>query len=561
MLFYRYYFCWRNMRILILGLSLFLLASTVAAKKVEPGLAELAATHGYAYVNFPKGTAGLLSVQMIGAKSELVLESRPDKGKNAYGAWLKAGNYKISKWGIYKWGDYPSFEIKAGHITDLGSMVPVNIGGYEVIVMPVRHKENAADINLAMEEYSSVLASADTIRWSPSAPPKPFAQTMPSTGLGLIVDVLMQQERKFNKTTINDQLKSATTNAELLRLTRTVTPPAGDEPAIDPESNLYFGADLGAVRVRRLDGSWGDISIDTLRKISAVEYADKTLVTGSEDGFIRASNDGGASWTILKSFGTSESILDIDHEAGNWIVTTTHVVPVNNSASVPDILSVYIAHADDLSDLKKSRDFQLGGNVLLNGDMLTGQLVNGKYYINTVHELHILDVQSLQWKSITPPAPITRHRVNPKTGLIAILRSAGLASKIHLSSDGGQNWKLIGRPPYVLIDVQFDAMDKGYASRWNMNAMSGVWEIYSYNSAIDDWKKVSDAPFNCRPMRISSEIPLLCFATNGSIYRQKGPDWILEFSTSAQDVAVIPSVPVPKKRINPRLIEKKPGER
>ena len=310
-----------------------------------------------------------------------------------------------------------------------------------------------------------------------------------------------------------------------------------------------------------MDGSWGDIGIDTLRKISAVEYANKTLVTGSEDGFIRASNDGGATWTILKSFGAAESILDIDHEAGNWIVTTAHSVAFNNLYGTPDLLSVYIAHTEDLSDLKKSRDFQLGGKVLLNADMLTGQLVRGKYYINTVHELHIFDAQTQQWKSITPPAPISRHRVNPKTGVIALLRSAGLASKIHISNDGGENWKLIGRPPYVLIDVQFDAMDKGYASRWNMNAMSGAWEIYSYDAAINDWKKVSEAPFNCRPMRISSEIPLLCFATNGSIYRQKGLDWSLEFSTSDQDIAFIPSVPVPKKRINPRLIEKKPGER
>jgi hypothetical protein len=75
-----------------------------------------------------------------------------------------------------------------------------------------------------------------------------------------------------------------------------------------------------------------------------------------------------------------------------------------------------------------------------------------------------------------------------------------------------------------------DAADRGYASRWNMNAFSGEWEIYRYDAAKDDWTMTVKAPFNCKPLRVSPAMPVLCIANDASIFRQASTGWEVEFS-------------------------------
>lgn len=106
----------------------------------------------------------------------------------------------------------------------------------------------------------------------------------------------------------------------------------------------------------------------------------------------------------------------------------------------------------------------------------------------------------------------------------------GAFSKVHVSSDRGANWAQIGRPPYIINDVQMDAADRGWASRWNMNAFSGVWETYAFVPAKNDWDKSGEAPFNCRLMRIAPDVPVLCFAPDANILGLHAGKWEVEFS-------------------------------
>ncbi len=309
-----------------------------------------------------------------------------------------------------------------------------------------------------------------------------------------------------------------------------MTPPLYDEPAIDAASNLYFGADLGQIRVRHADGTWGSIGIDTLHAISAVECSGSTMFAGSDDGVLRRSDDGGTTWSIVKSLDSDEAIIDIDHEGLTWVITTTRQLPLPGGGHTTDQMSVYVAHHDDLGDLAISRQFPLDAKKMLGWFGARGQLVQGAYYINTFFDLYRLDLSSMQWKTITPPTTISSHHVDPKTGLLSAFMSKGIFTKVFVSQDRGETWKRVGRPPYIVYDIQFDSADNGYASRWNMSAFSGVWEIYSYDKGIDDWKKVSEAPFNCRPLRVTEDIPILCIASDNSIFSQRGGKWDVEFS-------------------------------
>ena len=517
------------MRIFVFMLFL-VFSAQLQAKKAQQDPEKLAPTHGYAYVFFPKGTAGALTVKSQKDGREYTLAIRNDPGMKAYGLWLPEGKYTVSRWGQYSWGEYPEFEVQAGRITDMGGLMPVNIGGYEIVVLPMNHAETAREIDMAINEISIHLKSREPIQWRPATPPKPIKLTQPLSGLGLVADLLLAHDRKVNKPSFVTQLKSATTNEEFFKINKAVTPPMYVEAAVDNASDLYFGADLGQMRVRHADGTWGNIGIDTLHTISAVEFSDNALYAGSDNGHLRVSKDSGANWALLKSFGEDEAIIDIDYEAGVWVVATARQIVSANGVATSDRISVYVSKHDDFSDIVKSRDFVLTQKNFIGWFGAHGQLAKGAYYISTMLELNRLDLRTEEWKAITPPANVSKFHIDTESGILSSVLSKGMFSKIFISNDQGDTWKQVGRPPYIIMDVAFDNSEKGYASRWNMNAFSGDWEIYSYDKSLDDWKKTSEAPFNCRPLRVSPKFPLLCITNGASIFSQQGSDWAVEFS-------------------------------
>ncbi|HPM57281.1 MAG TPA: hypothetical protein PK227_09100 [Thermomonas sp.] len=40
---------------------------------------------------------------------------------------------------------------------------------------------------------------------------------------------------------------------------------------------------------------------------------------------------------------------------------------------------------------------------------------------------------------------------------------------LHVSPNHGDAWTQIGRPPYVICEVQMDSVDRGWTSRWNIH--------------------------------------------------------------------------------------------
>ncbi len=516
------------MRILILIIfSLFALQLQAKKPVLDPSV--LAPTHGYAFVYYPKGTLGDLAVKSEKDGKQYSLTARSDSGKHNYGAWLPEGIYRVGNWKLQAGGDYPGFEIQAGRLTDLGGLLPVNVGGYETVILPINHAEYKHEIDVAITEFSAYLKSREPILWRPALRPEAFKQAQPSSGLGLVADLLSSYERNKNKPSLISKLKETTTTEEFFNAAKLVTPPLTEEPATDAASNLYFGSDLGQIRVRAADGNWGSIDVQTLHAITAVEFSDKELFSGSDDGYLRVSKDGGLNWSLLKSFGTDESIVDIDHENNFWVVTTVRKVTSVHVQTL-DRLSVYVGKQSNFEDLVKSREFPLTQKNLLGWFGADGQLAKDVYYIGTMLELYKLDLKTNTWKEITPPSKVSRHYIDPESGVLSVLLSWGMFSKIFISTDDGASWKQVGRPPYIIYDVAFDDRNKAYALRWNMNAFSGVWEIYSYNATADDWKKTSEAPFNCKPLRVSPKYPLLCISNGASIFSQKNSDWSVEFS-------------------------------
>jgi hypothetical protein len=518
---------------------------SVSAKEKPQVAAALAPSHGYVYVAFPKGGGDAIAVVPVGSKKELRIDTpAPAVGlpaAQAFGKWLPAGRYRIARWGLLPWRDGIEFDVQAGRVTDLGELMPVNVGGYQFVVVPIPHPEHAGSLAEAMTPIASVLVDATPIPAATTAVSAPITIGQPTSGLGLIADLMLAYERKVNKPSSLDALLATRDPQPFLQLLRQTTAPLQDEPARLADGTLLFPADLGTVRKRTPDGEWSSLRMDTLRQILAVEHADGRLLAGSDDGRIRESRDGGSTWSELKALGRLESIIDIDSMGEYRIVATTErfddpdaprgrglVVAMKGVPSVR--LRVYVGRSADLGDLQLSKEFTLTPEDQIGWLGARGQIADGQYYILSGNQLHRLDIAGGQWRAITPGARVSSHRVDTASGVVTALWSQGAFSKVHVSTDRGETWALIGRPPYIISDVQMDTADRGWASRWNMNAFGGVWETYAFAPAKNDWDKSGEAPFNCRLMRVAADLPILCFDSGARVFAFRDGAWEIEFA-------------------------------
>lgn len=524
-----------------------LLAAPVMAKPKVQSPEQLAATHGYAYIGFSKGGALNFAVEPVGDDKEILIDEKapaaPVPGAQGFAKWLPAGQYRVTGFNGMTWKDGPVFEVQAGRVTDLGDHVPVNIGGYEFVLLPMRTDDSHAAFAAATQPIAPFLKDATPIRLDTAQVSPALKQEQPDMQLGLVADLLLAYDRKRNKPSTLARLKAATNPAEFLEIARSIAPPLQDEPARTADGTLYFPAEFGQLRRRDPNGEWSHVGMDTLRSIVSVEHANGRLLAGSDDGRIRASTDGGASWTDVKAFARLESVIDIDHADGHWLVITTERFDdpdaprsgglLAAAPGTPSVrLRVYTGRSDDLADLALSKEFTMTPRDQIGWFGARGQLVDGRYYVTVAPTLQRLDLASGQWTAITPPkkAKVGSHRVDPDTGVITTLWSQGAFSKIFVSSDHGANWKQIGRPPYVIQDVQMDSLDAGWASRWNMDAFGGRWETHRFVPAKDDWDKTGEAPFNCKPMRVAKDLPLICIASDSSLFALRDGEWQVEFS-------------------------------
>lgn len=495
----------------------------------------LRATHGFVRVTLPVADASSRFVlRAVDGGAEHELRRDPALGAQVFGAWLPAGDYAIPELSNKDGSKYLAVPVSAGRMTELGGLVPLHIGAHEIITLPIRHPEIAAEAARAVDRLGPHLSARQSIDWLPSAIPKETAIPSPSLNLGLIVDLMMAYERHVNRPPLREQLKQQTSIESMYRLALGAMPPRNEEPAVDAKGNLYFGAELGQVRVRGSDGRWSHLDTGTLQTITAVATSGARLIAGTARGTFRASDDGGRQWSQIAAVNDGEAVLDIDRIGSRWIVLTTRYTHAPHAPRLDhaEELNVYTTTNEDLGNLVLARQIKLGGRQpLIQSWIPKGQTWRDHYYVNNIHELLRLDASSMQWTAFKLPSAVTTTNVSRRNGTLTATFIAGAFSKVHVSVDGGATWLRRDNPSYPIYDVDFDAIDVGLGTRTNMGAFTSTLEFLRYDAGKDSWKTTHEAPAGCvRILRDADRAQRFCLTSGGSILNHVDGKWAVEFA-------------------------------
>jgi hypothetical protein len=347
----------------------------------------------------------------------------------------------------------------------------------------------------------------------------------------------MEYDRKVNRPPLSQQLKGLKTTDEFFRRATAALPPMTDEPGTDAEGKLYYGAELGQIRVRAPKGEWTNIDTGTLQTISAVEVTGRRIVAGTVRGAIRVSDDG-RTWRAVAALSPEESVVDIDRVGGRWIVLTARLTaagPAPAAALVQsvDLIKVYSTTQENLTGLALLREIPLPDKrFVIRGMGLRGQHGDGIYYVAAGSELLKLDLANMQWSSASPGHRVDGHHISPK-GLLTVYRQQGAFSKLQVSSDKGATWREADTPPYVFYDVYFDAPGNGQATRWSTGAFSATIEFMRYDAVANRWEKTHDAPPGCvRVLRDADNTQRFCVTSGNSVLNYVDGKWTVEFGVN-----------------------------
>lgn len=524
---------------LLLSASLFCINSFAA-----PAPLPIAATHGYVVVQLPRGlkirkVPTILSLAHVTTAAKYALKVRPiNSGVAAVGLWLPAGEYKLDEWEGTRLGEYPTVNVKPGYLTDMGQLVPVALGGYQINVLPLRDAEALEGRGAVLQEFEASLAADRVIEWNAPNLPKSIepvgALLSDGSGMsGLVVGLLDVYHRNKNRPALIKQVRAAESIAELLRLAKSAVPPQADNAATDAQSNLYYGAELGQVRVRKPAGEWGTLDTGSLRTVTAVAAHDGVLVAGFENGAIRISKDAGASWTKVASLSRDEAVVDIDRVGTRWIVATRRVDEPSEQgwAGPVNQVRVYAAAQADFSDLasiKTLGPFPSNQRIYAR---VHGEAFGDAYYLNQAPALMRLDTKTMTWDALSVPSEVNVFHVSPTTEMLTAYKAMGLFSKLYLSTDRGVTWTKTSAPTYTVHNIYFENPDEGRAVRSDISNMKYQYKVVQYNRADNRWNQTTQAPAECSGMLSDTrQVPRFCVTLGGSILNLEKGEWVMEFA-------------------------------
>jgi len=490
---------------------------------------------GYVYVNYPKSNPGTpISVRSVLDGKTYELDSILNEKVNGAGAWLPAGNYTIATWDSYPFGNYTQFQVEAGHVTDLGSLIPVTVGGYEFVVLPLRPAELSGVIGSIIQRYREFLTSTVPIEWDPVKPPPPIQIPQPGSPLqlGALVAALNAYDQHLNKPPLRQQLLNATSIESFFELAKASSQPDMRIPVTDGRGGYYFGADFGQIRTRDSHGIWNTIDTGTLHAVTALTRYGSMLVAGYDNGQIRISNDEGKSWKPIGLLDCGGTILSISRTGSRWLAIAVQQTLASNGLEYADQVIVYMSDDGTLENLARINSASLKLKSAVWVAYLRAQSLEDNYFINAAPDLMKLDLGTMTWAPVSLPGEISNYSINRPKGTISAFFAKGAFSKLYVSTDEARSWMKYKAPPYAIADVVFKSAGEGMGVRVESKFFTTAIQFMRYSSPTGEWQLLSEAPETCaRVFDDADETPRFCITKGGTIFGFSDGKWAIEYSS------------------------------
>ena len=446
--------------------------------------------------------------------------------------WLPAGEYRLKRFetagSTYTASGrlsleelFPPFQVEAGVITDLGTLIEQPVGGAISTVVQWNGPDAYND-----ELYEGLRSAAgglagSPIRWDGTIGWK-YQETIATHSApgGLISAIAEHVVRGPNELMLKEQWSQTASPAELVTLIKQATI-ALTRPAFDADDNAYFGSNLGQVLRRSKNGMWTNLDTRTLDEIGGVVVDGARLYASTVHGVLLTSTDAGAAWTVsptrLPGRVTSMARLP----SGDLLVAT---------AGTAD-LDAAIFRGPDLQTLSAEpwKRLEIGSRVKRFRNRRAMLAVSGERLIAWVHynKSFVYDTRVDTWADTKTDADLGELLVNDAAGLVY---SAGPFKNALLTADDGRTWKTT-RFSETPVAVGFRDASNGIAVVVEGGVMvSGEYFAETTADGGATWTRVGAPPSGCMFGRyLPPTDEMVCMGRDGGIQTTKnGVDWTIE---------------------------------
>jgi len=443
----------------------------------------LSVTHGYAVLHLPRSRA-IFHVKSLASNKTYSFITHGNKGLS--GLWLPSGDYVFT--GIYNeftttLEGYPNFTVKPGQITNLGALINFFVADKKVIWLPKIFSTTTGLISELKTELSPYLKTQEIIQWEPKLLPVSNNRIRASSGQGLIFDWIIALNDNNTRRNANEELTNAKTIEEFYQLAiKTLPPLQQQEPASDDKGNLYYGADLGYIKKRTINGIWKTIDTHTYTQIMKVAWYNHKLYATTAYGEVVSSLDEGQTWNKVFQLGEHEIIIDLDFKDNQIFVLTLKIPNYFNGNFSDRTLTVYSKQKqiEELKSIKVIKSSKTPPGFLF-GD-IKAVINNDHYYVGfKPNKLIKMNINFKTWSDVKIPNDFTSFNISER-GIITLFKAAGFFSKLSLSEDDGKSWNTIGEPSHAVYNIFFDDMQNGISHRMEINMNSSNLFVQKYNS-------------------------------------------------------------------------------
>lgn len=421
---------------------------------------------------------------------------------------------------------FREFEIKAGAVNHLGTLVYQPVGSGEATVLQMRSDSQPLQQWVSRTVFSATASAVpmNTVAME-SVFPVRARKSDRSGSQGLIVELLMSATEKANRQQLQQRWSTAKTGEETSRYARESTFTLNNAMYM-ADGRVAFGSKLGQILWRSPAGSWTNMDVGSAQEVMSVLQDQQLVLAGMDDGSLRISRDGGGSWQARQL--DSELSPVIYMARGNG----TELFAVIKSRQALRVLKLASLESEPvvLREIKlASNNFWVMQPGYFRGIVTRSDM--RLLFAISADSIESLDMGTGQWNVQKTPSSYTILRANNNGKTILLGDMAGITRSSQISYDYGRSWKPVSIPR--MATNAFFANERFAAALvLNMGAFSSTTSINISTDGGASWsdgKALTEQCVNVAVLDASNEV--ICATIAGQLLTTRdGQNWKVERS-------------------------------